>query len=399
MNVLFLTSDYPPNLLGGVGVYTYQLARYLASRHHQAFVITQTNETPLEYVEHGVRVWRVRPERIRWLDPVRGRLPELVSQLEYSIAVARQLRRVVHQYRIDLIESCESRAEGLWYFMFHRNPPLVIKLHTPDRVIVPLNQKPVTLDWKLVFLLEEWWLRRATQLVGLTKALTAWVDTLYELRMGQVPLVKVPVDTRFFRPPASTRSTDEPVVLYVGRFEFRKGVHVLLRAIPKILDQVPHAKFLFVGGRGDTPWLLDRYRRDPRYGPRIEWRAWATREDVREWYQRSHVCVVPSLWENHPTVCLEAMSCGCAVVASQAGGIPEIIRHDVDGCLVPPGSSYALARAVVKLLTDAGKREALGIQARLRMEAHYDTERVFDETIVVYQRLLREPNGHAAPDA
>ena len=106
MNILFLSSDYPPHLVGGVGTYTHHFARYLAARGHQAFVITQTDQTPCEYVEDGVRVWRVRREPVRWLDPARSRFPRSVERVEYSMAVARQLRAVLRRWTIDLVESC-----------------------------------------------------------------------------------------------------------------------------------------------------------------------------------------------------------------------------------------------------------------------------------------------------
>jgi glycosyltransferase involved in cell wall biosynthesis len=388
VNVIFLSSDYPPQLLGGVGTYTDEFARHLVRRGHQAFVITRTDGTPCEYVERGVRVWRVKPEPIRWLDPVRDLYPEFTARLEYSWAVARALRRVTRRWAIHLVESCESRAEGFCYFLLHRRPPLLIKLHTPDRVIFRLNQRPATRDVDLMLTMEEWWLRRATRLVGLTQALTRQVGRLYRLPIERVPHVRVPVDTAFFCP-APSRDRQGPFrVLYVGRLEFRKGVHVLLRAIPRVLRRIPEVHFTLIGADSGLRGLVERSFADARCAGRLTWIPSASRPLLREAYQSADVCVVPSLWDNHPTVCLEAMSCGRAVVASRAGGIPEIIEHGRTGHLVPPGSSYALAQGIVELLADPARRSALGRAARARMEAHYSVERVFDETIALYERLL-----------
>lgn len=63
-------------------------------------------------------------------------------------------------------------------------------------------------------------------------------------------------------------------------------------------------------------------------------------------YRNAAVCVIPSLYENFPNTCIEAMACGYAVVASAVGGIPEIITHGVDGLLVAPGRPDALAAAI-----------------------------------------------------
>ena len=399
MDMLFLSSDYPPNLLGGVGIYTEQFARHLAERGHQAFVITKAKDIPCEYVDYGVRVWRVRPQRVSWLDPVRERYPVFVERLEYSIAVARQMRHVLRRYPIDVVESCESRAEGFWHFLFHRRPKLFVKLHTPDGLIFRLNQQLPSRDLELVLAIEAWWLRRATMLVGLTDAVVERVSQLYQLRTERIPKVRIPVDTRFFHPNPALKSTKDLQVLYVGRLEFRKGVHVLLRAIPRVLQALPHVQFTLIGSGCGMQSLLNRYREDPRYQSHMNWCESASREEIRAAYQRSHVCVVPSLWENHPIACLEAMSCGCAVIASRVGGLPEILQHDVNGYLIPTGSSYALAKALLTLLTDARKREDLGNQARSHVEQHYDTERVFDDTIALYERLLNHRNGHGASNA
>ena len=393
MNVLFLSSDYPPNTIGGVGIYLDQFARHLAKRGHQAYVITETEGTPCSYIDRGVRIWRIRREPVWWLEPARQHAPQLVRRIEYSMAVARTVREVLHRFSIDLVESCESRAEGFCHYLFNRRPPLFIKLHTPDGLIFPLNQQPRSEDIGLMLLLEEWWLRRATRLISLTNAVTQRVSTLYQLDLNRIPKVHIPVDTTYFHvPPAG--APRELQVLYVGRLEFRKGVHVLLRAIPHIMRHVPGVRFLFLGPDCGLRWLLERYQRDPRYGPQIVWRAWASREEVRQAYHQSRECVVPSLWDNHPTVCLEAMSAGCAVIGSRIGGIPEIIQHGATGVLVPPGSSRGLARAVVSLLTDHAAREALAARARAEMEREFDVDIVFDETITLYQGLLNGRSGH-----
>ena len=396
MNVLFLSSDYPPHLVGGVGTYTYQFAQHLTTRGHHAFVITQTEHSPCEYLEGAVRVWRVRRESIRWLDPVRTRFPKLTERIEYSMAVAQQLRAVMRRFAIDVVESCESRAEGFWHFAFHRRPALLIKLHTPDRVIFQLNQEPLSRDIELLLTLEEWWLRRATHLVGLTQAMTAKVAMLYQFDAARIPRVRVPVETRFFVPDSYAKSENTLQVLYVGRLEFRKGVHVLLRALPRIMHAVPEVRFLFIGQDYGMQPLLDASRRDPRYQSRITWRPHVSREELRSAYQQSHVCVVPSLWENSPAVCLEAMSCGCTVVASQTGGIPELIQDHVNGRLFPPGSSVALARTVIGLLQDHAARTRLAQQARTDIMAKHNLESVFDDTVALYERLCSRKNGHGA---
>ena len=394
MNILFLSSDYPPYLNGGVGTYTHQLAKHLARRNHGAFVITEAHETPCEYVEDGIRVWRVRPEKIAWFNELRKQIPKLVNRFEYSKAVAQQLKQIVKRYSIDAVESCESRAEGFWYYLFHQRPKLFIKLHTPDGVIFDLNQEPPSLDLNLILKLEEWWLRKAHTLIGLTRAMTQRVGKLYQLKTETIPKVGVPVDTDFFLPNPDLRSKASLQVLYVGRLEFRKGIHVLLRALPRILKEIPDVQFRLIGRDCGMKPFLEKRLMDPKYRQNIRWQEFVSREELREAYQQSHISVVPSLWENHPAVCLEGMSSGCAVVASGVGGIPEIIQHGLTGCLVPAGSSVSLAKAVIELARNRPQMEAMGKRARLHVEQNYATDKVLDDTLAVYERLLQKKNHH-----
>ena len=283
----------------------------------------------------------------------------------------------------------------MWHYIFHRRPALFIKLHTPDRVIFQVNQEVPSEDASLILTLEEWWLRRATRLIGLTQVMTSTVAGLYRFNADAIPRVRVPVDTRFFTPdPAATSATAPLQVLYVGRLEFRKGVHVLLRALPRILHAVPNVHIVLAGENCGMQPLLDLYRQDPRYQSHITWRGALSHEALRPLYQQSAVCVVPSLFENSPTVCLEAMSCGCPVAASRTGGIPELVQDGVNGRLVPPGSSVALAKTIIELLQDPGQRARLARQARSDMVARHDVEPVFNETIALYERLRARKNGH-----
>src|SRR4029450_7410350 len=77
------------------------------------------------------------------------------------------------------------------------------------------------------------------------------------------------------------------------------------------------------------------------------------RATLPEVYRSAAICVIPSLYENLPYPCLEPLASGCAVLASEAGGIPEIVTTEVDGLLVPPGNASALAAALGRLFADS----------------------------------------------
>jgi len=110
------------------------------------------------------------------------------------------------------------------------------------------------------------------------------------------------------------------------------------------------------------------------------------REELVGYYQRSEICVIPSVvFENFPYTCLEAMACGKPVVASDCGGIREMIEDGVNGLLVPPGDVVALSEALIRLLTDRSLSLEMGRRARERVERLYSRKAVVGKILEVYR--------------
>ncbi|MFA5144811.1 MAG: glycosyltransferase family 4 protein [Candidatus Omnitrophota bacterium] len=389
MNILFLSRDYPPNLIGGVGIYVLEMSRLLAKMGHNVYVLTQAVEYPCKYMDSGVTVFRVKPERLRFLGIIRNKLPGTVERLEYSYAVSRKIKEVVRKYGIDIIESSEARAEGFWYFLIGRTPPLLIKLHTPESIALKLDNVYPDLDYRIRFLLEKWWLRRANRVVGLSRAIVELTSRYFNIAFNGIPIVPNPIDADFFSPhPPNSNFNKAPIVLYVGRLELRKGVHVLMRAIPRVLQEIPKAKFIFIGkDSGMRAYLINKVNQ-LRYQDNVEFIDALPRYRLKDFYQKSTICVIPSLWENHPYSCLEAMACGKAIVATETGGLPEIIQNGVNGVLVEAGSSSRLADNIVGLISNERLRDKLGRNARKTIEERYAPVKVIQQTVSIYEKLL-----------
>jgi glycosyltransferase involved in cell wall biosynthesis len=111
------------------------------------------------------------------------------------------------------------------------------------------------------------------------------------------------------------------------------------------------------------------------------------RPDVLSLHKAFDVFVLSSVTEGLGTSLLDAMACGKPIVATSAGGIPEVVEDGVTGLLVPPRDHHALAQAIVRLLKDAGMRERLGAAGRARACEHYSAERMVQETLRVYRTV------------
>ena len=173
---------------------------------------------------------------------------------------------------------------------------------------------------------------------------------------------------------------DRPIVLFLGRHEPRKGLGVLLAALPSLPADVS----VWIASDGpDTERLKVLHAGDPR----IEWLGRLSDEEKRRRLRAADVFCAPSLHgESFGVVLLEAMAAGCAIVASDLSGYRLVARPDLDGLLVPPGDPGALADAIGRVLADPIRRAELVESGRARAET-FSMDGLADRYIELYERV------------
>ncbi len=194
-----------------------------------------------------------------------------------------------------------------------------------------------------------------------------------------------PVDVRAF---ATSPLPERPTVLFLGLIGAAKGVFDLLAAMPRVLDAVPDARFVFAG-LGE----IDRLRAEAaRLGVlhAVETPGWLAADAKRRALEGCWVFALPSYFEGLPVSVLEAMASGRAVVATDIAGLPEAVADGVSGLLVRPGDQPALAEALVRLLLDRVRCAAFGHAGRLRAEAQFDRDRLARDLRSVWERVREE---------
>ncbi len=183
--------------------------------------------------------------------------------------------------------------------------------------------------------------------------------------------------TRTIDPALLGRLPDEPFIFFAGDITVDKGVGILLDAHARMANQVP----LVLAGRPVAPALM-RVRENV-----INLGLLPNAAVLAAW-QRCTVGVVPSIWpDSFPTVALEAMAAGAAVVASRIGGLPEAVIDGESGLLVTPGDAGELAAALERLLGDPALRERLGSGARARVE-YFSAPAVVPRYEAAYERAI-----------
>jgi alpha-maltose-1-phosphate synthase len=166
-------------------------------------------------------------------------------------------------------------------------------------------------------------------------------------------------------PNLSERQDDGHTVLFIGRTFMAKGGPVLLSAMNRVRQQVPHAHLLVVGVNGPSD-------KDVTYA------GWVPTAEIATYYKRATIFALPTLREAFGLVFLEAMAYGLPCVGTHVEAVPEIIADGETGFIVPPGDDEALAERLVQLLKDPELRRRMGNAGRARQERLFTWQKVAD---------------------
>lgn len=178
---------------------------------------------------------------------------------------------------------------------------------------------------------------------------------------------------------------DAPLVAAVGRLHRVKGHRHFVMAAAQVLARHPEARFLIIGAGPERP-ALEKQVGD--LGLRGKVIVTGFIKDVLRYYREFAVLVLPSLAEGFGLVILEAFLCGTPVVATQVGGVPEVVRDGETGLLVPPADAAALAAAIDRVLEDPAAARAMAARGRDFVRQNFTADRMAAATVAVYRNVL-----------
>lgn len=203
----------------------------------------------------------------------------------------------------------------------------------------------------------------------------------------KLELTTLGVDPDRFQP-RPIRSSPAPFqIICVGQLAPVKGMHLLIAALEELVREGRHIRLRFAGDGPERDAL--RYDVEQRgLSSHVVFEGSVNQDKLIELYRETDVLALSSFAEGLPVVLMEAMAMEIPCVAPWVNGIPEIITHERDGLMVPPGDAAALASAIRRLMDNAELRSALGQNGRLKILEKFDLRRNTEHLAAVFRRRL-----------
>ncbi|MFP4597334.1 MAG: glycosyltransferase family 4 protein [Persicimonas sp.] len=235
---------------------------------------------------------------------------------------------------------------------------------------------------------------RLTRIIAISEATRRSLVELLGVDEERIDVVYNGIDHEFFQPVEDSERVEEvreryglerPFVLYLGGYDFRKNIAALVEAMAEVPDTLG-AELVLAGGMGEeTAGELDALAGRLGVEDHIRHLGYIDDEDVPAMYSLAQVFAYPSLAEGFGLQALEAMACGCPVVAANCTSLPEVLGEA--GLLVDPRRPTAIAEAISRILEDDAFRQDLR-ERGLERAAEFSWERCARETLEVYERAL-----------
>ena len=376
-----LVSPYDYAYPGGVTSHITQLHRYFTELGHQVRIIAPSS-VPAERLNAADLIVCGRPVSI----PASGS----IARITISLRLSTKVKEVLAQERFDVVHLHEPLMPTL--------PITVLRFSDAVNVATFHAHRDRSLAYFSGRRLLKRWFRRLDGKVAVSRPAMEFVSRYFP---GYYNIIPNGIDLEHFNPevqPLPEFSDGKLNILFVGRFEKRKGLRYLVRAYAHLKSEMPNTRLIIVGPDGG---LRAGYERSiAKAGlDDVVFVGFATYQDLPRYYRSAHVFCTPATGqESQGIVLLEAMACGTPVVASNIDGFASVITNGEEGFLVPPKNAEKLAVTLARTLADSELRAHMGATG-LETAQRYSWHRVSQRLLSYYERLLEAKGRPLDPES
>jgi glycosyltransferase involved in cell wall biosynthesis len=400
LRICILSHEYPPDTgWGGIATFAYHLAHGLVEIGHEVEVVTLAKAEEREVLDGGVKVHHVLPYlKDTDLGLIWRAMPYGRVIFNWAPALWKKLLEQHQMKPFDVIDAPELLGDAILPSMT-KIAPLAIRLYTPHSKFIAerFHNASESFDHQFMAMVERVAMVNAEAITSPSLDLAKFVASDLDIPLGEIALIANPIDAVKFNPEGARaiNSSDTLNVLFVGRLEERKGIGYLVQAIPEIVRAVPNVHFYIIGddpknGPGETSVLaqLKQIIVQANCQANVTFINRVPLDDLPKYYRSADVCVVPSLYDNSPYTCLEAMACGRVVIGTASGGTGEYLVNGESGVLVEAKNSSAIAQAVINQLRNPEERSRLEKNARQRVMEKFQRSEIARQTAELYNLAI-----------
>jgi len=382
LRACFISPEYPPRMFGGLGSHVEQLSEALG-RHIDLDIVLPSHGPGYQDPPHS---------HIR-LIPVTCSDPSYLladSWLDFALEAADKVDSMIMGGASFDVIHCHDWVTVLAGVRcrWRHNIPLVFHMHLP--IPSPLETAIENLGLSCADMVTVNSDSMRVQLLHRSREL--------DFELAPVKVINNGVDLTIFHP-REDWPADDGYILFAGHLEQHKGPEYLLRAFYYVQLEFPDIRLRILGD-GDHWSHLHKLRVSLEIPERkvefVRTAQWLTRQEMAHHFQGARLVVIPSLYEAFGMVAIEALACQRPVVASNIGGLAQIVKHHVNGFLAEPRDELDLAQWIMMLLADSGLRHRMGVEGRRRLHSEYTWPDIARQFIALY-RDLEQPRTTDIP--
>ncbi len=364
---------------GGSGIVATELGLELAQRGHEVHFITYANPIRLD----------PGTPRIHYHEVEVSTYP-LFQYPPYCLALASRMAEVAVTHKLDLlhvhyaIPHSISALLARQMLLARRRLPFVTTLHGTDITLVGADRS--------YFAITKFSIEQSDGVTSISENLRKQTVDVFGVE-NEIRVINNFVNCDLYKPDeekagAAQYSPDgEKVLIHLSNFRPVKRVLDCIRILAEVRKHTP-AHLLMVGD-GPDRGPAETLARELSVDRHVYFLG--KQNHVERLIPLAHVLLMPSDMESFGLAALEAMACGAPPIATDVGGVPELITHGVDGFLAAPGDIAAQAGRVVDLLTDNGLHRRMSLAARATAETRFSTDRIIPQYERCYERVISAP--------
>lgn len=399
MKVCFISSFYPPLIFGGAEIYVQRISEKLSQHGHEVVVIT-TNSTisvkPSVEEKKGAKIYRIHPLNIYTIYNTLSK-PNIIKPIWYMVDILNIhsyliIRNILRKENPDIVHIHNFKGFSFAFSAVKSmNLPLIFTMH--DYFIECLQENLIKSSGRVcdnLPILCRLYVKIQKYLKD-NKADVVTAPSQFVIEklkndgfFEKIRTMKLPLGIELDNTGKIEKNYETINILFVGRLNRYKGVHILIDAFKQLKYKNIH---LHIVGEGKEK---DELKKIAKYNENITFYGFVSESELIELYKKANITVFPSIWyETFGIVIIESFKYSTPVIASNIGGFPELIENGCNGFLFEAGNVEELKKLLENLIENPNELKRLSINA-FESSKKYSMEEHTQRLTRLYEELLKQ---------